>query len=269
MRVAMRRRLFISSVIVLAGLAGLAIAALRPAPVPPPVPRPALPALRAQIGAADRIELTRGDKLLWLERRGQVWGLSQEGGYPVRPAQAAALVNGLLSLRLNHPVAGDSTSLGVADPGAQPGGGTLVRVFATSGAVLGAVIVSTSPGPVYFRQPGLPQIWLASQPIPAGTDPADWTDRHLPPPDLEGADTAPMQRALADLTITQVRAAPQIHLAHPQTVALTLADGMALLTLGQANNQDWLRISGNSAWARRLSPYAFAISGDAIPRLMP
>ncbi len=261
----MRRRLLLASVIAVAAVAGLATALMRPVPALPAAPPPALPVLGAQIGSADRIELSHGDKLLWLERRGQVWGLSQEGGFPVRPAESAALVDGLIALRLDHSVSGDPAARGVADPDAKSGAGTLVRVLATSGAVLGAVILGNAPGPAYFRQPGLPQIWLASQPLPAGTDPADWTDRHLPAPELVGPDTAPMQLALAGLTITQIRSAPQVRLGQVRTVALPVADGTAVLTLGRANHQDWLQVSGSSAWARALSPYAFAVSGAPIP----
>ncbi len=75
--------------------------------------------------------------MLWLERRGQVWGLSQEGGYPISTAAAEALAEALLTLHLLHPADGTPEALGLGDP-PDPAGGTAVRVLSVRGAVLGA-----------------------------------------------------------------------------------------------------------------------------------
>ena len=117
------------------------------------------------LGRPDRLEPGREAAVARTARSGL--GTVAGGWLPSAPGAGGSARRWACSpFGLITPSSGDSTALGVADPGAQPGGGTLVRVLATSGAVLGAIIVSSAPGPAYFRQPGLPQIWLATQPIP-------------------------------------------------------------------------------------------------------
>ena len=248
-------------------IGGIAVWALRPAPVVrPPGPVAAMPVLQAQIRTADRIELGHGKAVLWLERRGQVWGVSLEGGYPIRTEAAASLVDGLLGLTLDRPVSGAPASFGVADPDAPAGAGTLVRVLAPSGALLGSLIIGPEGGPAYVRQHGMDQVWLANHHIPVSTDPADWTGTHLPPLDPGSMTPPALQRAIAGLTFTAIRPSPQLRLTVTRSVSLALADGTAVLTLGQDLGATWLEVAGSSAWARRLSPYAFAVpSNSSLP----
>ncbi len=256
----MRQRSFLLAGLVVAIAAGgLAAGMLRPRPKPvlDPGPQPALPVLIANYRLADRIELASGARVLWLERRGQVWGLSQSGGYPVRPDAANALVDGLLGLKLGHAVPG-----GAAD-------GTLVRVLAVSGEVLGAVVVG-SDGAV--RRPGLPAAWQALPPLQVSADVKDWIDDRLPVPDLaqvtiaggDEASNAALRRSLAVLRFTAVRANPQIRAEAVRSVRLALPNGTATLTLGQFDGQDWLHVSGSSSWARTLAPYAFAVPAGGV-----
>ena len=257
----MRRRILLlaAAATILAG-AGVAASMLRPQPAPPPDPRPqpALPVLIANYRLADRIELVQGAHILWLERRGQIWGLAEAGGYPVRPDAAASLIDGLMALTLDHPV---------ANPG---GDGTLVRVLAVSGGVLGAVVIGPADGLV--RRPGLPGAWQAEPQLRLSANPDDWIDTALPAPDvarLTGpgsteADITTLRRSLAALHFTAVRASPQIHPVPVRSIPLALPDGTATLELGRLAGQDWLHVSGSSAWARSLSPYAFAVPAGTL-----
>ena len=274
-RVGMRGKflLLAASALALAG-AGLGAVVFTPNP-PPPLPegpQPALPMLRANLRTADRIQIVRGAQMVWLERRGQVWALSQAGGYPVQPDKAAALVDGLLALRLTEPATASPAALGVADPAAPAGAGTLVRVLGTSGAVLAAIILGPDDGPAYVRRPNHPTAWLAVPHVATSTDPADWTGTSLPLPDLDRVSLAPdaetdlatLRTALAALRFTAIRASPQIHATPVRVVRVGLADGSAVLHIGQADGQDWLQISGSSAWARHLAPYAFAVPPGSL-----
>ena len=256
----MQWRRLIIAIVAATALGGLAVLALQPAPIATPLgPVAAMPVLRGQINTADRIELQQGKAVLWLERRGQVWGVSQEGGYPISPQAAASLIDGLLGLTLDHPASGTPAALGVADPNAPAGAGTLVRILATSGALLGSLIVGAPTGPAYVREVREDQVWLASRHIPVSTAPADWTGTHLPPLDAGSTTPATIQQAIAGLSFTDVRPSPQLHLTAARSTSIALADGTAVLILGQAAGGEWLEITGSSAWARRLSPYAFAV----------
>ena len=268
MREAMRARTLLVAAAGLA-LAGTALViGLRPQPAPVTVasgPEIALPVLNARLPEADRIEFAHGDDLLWLERRGQVWGLSQAAGYPVRQTAAAALIDGLLALKLLHTVSGSPASLGVANPSEREGAGTLVRVLAVSGAVLAAIILGPETGPSYVRRPGLPTVWLASPHVTASAVVGDWISHRIAPPAGQTPGELRLQRTLAGLRFSEVRAAPQVHPEPVTSLPLSLADGTAVLSVGRAYGQDWLQISGSSAWARQLAPYAFAIPADNLP----
>ncbi|WP_158742698.1 hypothetical protein [Acidisphaera sp. L21] len=247
--------------------AGAAITAMWPdaAPPAPTGPQPALPVLIANLATADRIEIKYGERLLWLERRGQVWGMPQQGGYPARPDRVAALIDGLLGLTLVAPATGAPESLGVADESSKSGSGTLVRVLAVSGAVLAAMIVQgdSASEPPIVRRPNDPQAWVANRRVVVPTNLSGWIDPHLPLPD--GLADPALRDGLAQLVFTAVRASPLVHPAPERSIQLTLADGTAVLALGTADGQDWLQISGTARWALRLAPYAFAIPPNSLP----
>ncbi len=257
MRMAMRHWTFpvAALAVVLVG-GGLAAAVLRPPPAPPKRAelQLALPVLAAKYRLADRIELVQGAAVLWLERRGQVWGLAEAGGYPVRPEAAAALIDGLMDLQLQQ-----SAPMPTTD-------GTLVRVLAVSGEVLGTIIVGPEAGVV--RKPGAATAWQAAPFLQVSANAADWIDLHLPLPEAAvlDRDGAALRQSLAALRFTAVRASPQIRPSPVRTIQMALSDGTAKLDVGRLAGQDWLHVSGSSAWARGLAPYAFAIpSGSLTP----
>ena len=249
------------------GLSCLAAAALLERE-PEPLPQLAFPTLAARFSAADRIELVHDGEVLWLERRGQLWGLARQGGYPVRPDLARSLEDGLLTLRLLQPIAGTPDELGLADP-FRPGehGGVLVRVLGTSGATLCSVILRTKPGKV-VRRPNDPQAWATNTALSVPADAESWSQHALPPLDpaeiisitRDGDDTPALSQALAGaLPFTDVQPAPLHHPAAMQTTEVTLRSGTAILTLGMEDGQPWLSVSGTSQWARQLGAYAFAL----------
>jgi hypothetical protein len=257
--------LALAGVAVCVALGAVLLPQLTPASPPPPPP-PALPVLAANQQAIDRIEITHNGQVLWLERRGQVWGLAREGAYPVAPGKAQALLDSLLALKLVKPAEGALYPLGLSDP-AKPGGGTLVRVLGVSGAVLAAIIAGEpSPGHYTARRPGDNQAWVTNGPVMAPTDPAEWINRHLPPlPDgsiapMPGLDTRMALVALeAGLPFIEARAAPQIRPALVATIPLTVPDGTAVVQMGQQDDQVWMHIAGTSPWAAALAPWTFLV----------
>ena len=231
----------------------------------PPALRSPCPSLAANWLLADRIELSHAAAVLTLERRGQVWGLAREAGYPIRRDKADALTDALLALRLVRPAQGVPDAIGVGDPGTEAGG-TLVRIRAASGAVIGAVILPSVAPPAgqvsYVRRPREETAWVASNAVPDSTEPADWAERTLPPLHAgaeAAADEAVLDQLRAGLPFTAVRAAPQIRAPVDRTVALAVPDGTVTLRVGALDGQAWLRVGGTAPWAARLAPYAFAL----------
>ena len=212
----------------------------------------ACPALAPRVASADRIELSHAGQVLWLERRGTVWGLARQGGYPAQPGRADALMRALLNLRLLATAPGALASLGLADPAqAEPGGGTLVRVLGTSGATLCAIITGLGPA---VRRSADPAGWLVNTPVETSVDPAQWSQHALPP--LAPALVRPVPH-------DDVRARPLVRVAPLRTVALDLANGTAVLTVGTLAGQSWLVVSGTSPWASGLAAYAFALPANS------
>ena len=263
----MRMRLLLVAALGLGLVGVLAGALLSRGPTARP-PAIAFPALAARVASADRIELVHAGQVLWLERRGQVWGLAQQGGYPVRPGLTEALLSALLTLRIQTAAPEAFEDLHLADPFA-PGAnsGTFVRILGTSGAVLCTVIVGT-PGSSVMRRPGDEHAWVVNNALTAPADAADWSQHALPPLDPAdihavlddgglGEDAA--RSAVAEIPFTDAAPAPQHHPAPARIVQLLLASGTAVFTVGLEQGQAWLLISGTSTWAGRLAPYAFAL----------
>ncbi len=248
----------------------LAAASLERGPGPPELPPLACPALAPRLATADRIELTHAGQTLWLERRGMVWGLARQGGYPAQPGRANALIQGLLSLRITKPAPGTLDALGLADP-FQPGpaDGTFVRLLAASGAVLCTVI--TGPNKA-VRRPADTAGSLADAQLADPPDMDSWGQHTLPPLDPArvravlgdgGLGGAAVETMVAALPFSDVRPRPQIHPTPVRTIQLALTDGMAVLTVGMEAGQPWLSVSGTSPWATSLAPFAFALPPDS------
>ena len=265
---AMRMRILLVAALGLVLISVLAGTLLNRAPAPAEASPVAFPALASRIASADRIELVHAGHVLWLQRRGQVWGLARQSGYPVRAGMTEALFTALLTLRVLTPAPEAFEDLHLADPFAPgAGSGTFVRILGTTGAVLCTVIVG-NPGSSVIRRPGDNHAWVANNAITAPADEADWSQHALPPLDPAdiravlddgglGDDAA--RRAVAEIPFTDAAPAPQHHPAPSRIVQLVLASGTAVLTVGMEQGQPWLLVSGTSTGASRLAPYAFAL----------
>lgn len=139
--------------------------------------------------SATRIEIT-GDagRVLLLQTGGQ-WVLPDQAGYPADQGRVRALLLGLSELvlreeRTSQPA--DYARLGVADPSASVGGGTLVRVMDGSGLTLAAVIIGHARPAgeregmaFYVRRPDQAQAWLAAGTVEARPNLAFWRDNAI------------------------------------------------------------------------------------------
>jgi hypothetical protein len=149
------------------------------------------PNLASRLGDARRIEVTKPDAMLVVERRGEAWVLPDKGGYPVRPARVRELLVNLTELRLMEPRTADPAQLdrlGLDDPKKPGSTALLVRVLDGSGAPIAEIVVgrrrtrtqgASTPESAYVRRPAETQSWLAEGRIAADTDPQLWIDRDV------------------------------------------------------------------------------------------
>lgn len=146
--------------------------------------------LAARLGSATRIEISKHDARLTLERRGDAWIAADRGGYPVRPERVRELLVGLTEVRLLEPRTADPAMhdrLGVEDPSKPGSAGLLVRVEGEGGTPLAELVVGRRrvrtqgnlPESAYIRRPAEAQAWLAEGRLPVDADPQLWLDRDV------------------------------------------------------------------------------------------
>jgi hypothetical protein len=279
----------------LAGAALLIIAlavgvnAYRPSPpVEPDIA--AMPVLARNIQRADRIQIVRRGATLNLERRGQIWGLAQNGGYPVKPGMADRLLDQLLALRLSHPSAPGHSGLRADDPADAQATLTGVRILATDGAGLGALIVADhGPEATNFaiHPLGDPRDWQADGRLEVPADKMEWVDTRILPLDpaqitgaavsrgsasftLDGADAGARLRMLQALVFTDVLPAAQMRLAETGRLVFALADGGALtVSVHVQADQLWLVLQATVPGALNIPPgdWVFRYPADAVSLL--
>ncbi|MDO9708614.1 DUF4340 domain-containing protein [Paracraurococcus lichenis] len=150
----------------------------------------AFPGLAAKLQDAQRIEVTKPDASLVLQRRGETWVLPDKGGYPVRAGKVREMLVGLTELRLVEARTADPGQherLGVDDPKRPGSTALLLRVLDGAGApiaelVLGRRRVRTQgevPESIYVRRPAEAQAWLAEGRLAVDADPQLWLDRDI------------------------------------------------------------------------------------------
>lgn len=150
----------------------------------------AFPGLAATLRSAARVEVSKHDGTLVLERRGEAWVLPARGGYPVRAEKMREMLVGLTELRLAEARTADPGQherLGVDDPQRAGSTALLLRVLDGSGAplaelVLGRRRVRTQgnvPESIYVRRPAEAQAWLAEGRLAVDADPQLWLDRDI------------------------------------------------------------------------------------------
>ncbi len=191
----MRIRTAFLLVLLAAGLFGAGwYYGLTPASLTGPVAAPpavlVFPGLAPQLGSATRVAITSKGQTFALTRTGDLWGLAEQGGYPVQPDKLRELLTGLTELRLAEPRTADPAlleRLGLGDPASASSTATLVRVLDGNGQVLAELIVGhrsvrtqgSLPETVYVRRPGDNQSWLAEGRLPVDADPQIWLDREI------------------------------------------------------------------------------------------
>ncbi|WP_343895374.1 DUF4340 domain-containing protein, partial [Craurococcus roseus] len=147
--------------------------------------------LASRLQGASRIEISKHDGKLVLERRGSTWVVADAGGgYPVRPERVRELLVGLTEMRLLEPRTADPAlheRLGVDDPSKPGSSGLLLRVQDTNGAQVAELVVGRRrvrtqgnlPESAYVRRPAEAQSWLAEGRLPVDADPRLWLDRDV------------------------------------------------------------------------------------------
>ncbi len=151
----------------------------------------AFPGLAPRLANAARIEVTRHDGTLVVNRAApDRWVLPAKADYPVRPERVRELLVGLTELRLTEPRTANPEMLqrlGVEDPTGPGATSSLLRVLDARGAPVAELVIGRRrmrvqgnvPESVYVRRPGEAQAWLAEGRIPLDSDPNLWIDRDL------------------------------------------------------------------------------------------
>jgi hypothetical protein len=267
----------------------IGINAYQPAPVVA-LDMAAMPVLAHNVQLADRIQIVHQGAVLDLERRGQTWCLSQNGGYPVRPEMAQRLLDQLLALRLSHPSKPGRSGLRIDNPKDVHSALTGVRVLATTGAGLGALIVADhDPAATQFiaHQVGDPRDWQATGQLNPPTDPLNWIDPNillLDPTAVTGAmvshgkesfaldeeEAAGRLKALEDLTFSDVHPAAQMLIPETGRAVFTLTDGGVLTVSVRAQaDQVWLGLHATTPGATNVpgGDWVFHYPPDALALL--
>lgn len=146
--------------------------------------------LADKLQGASRIEVSKQDAKLELQRQGEAWLLPAKGGYPARPERVRELLVGLTELRLAEARTSDPSQfdrLGVDDPMRPGSTALLLRVLDAQGGAIAELIVGRRrvrtqgnvPESVYVRRPGQNQSWLAEGRLPVDADPQLWLDRDI------------------------------------------------------------------------------------------
>jgi Domain of unknown function (DUF4340) len=149
------------------------------------------PDLTAKLKDARRVEITSKGNVTVIERKNDIWGVDDRGGYPVQETKLRGLLTALTELRLVEPRTSNPSEysrLGLEDPIKDTKGtANLLRVLDGDGKPIVALIVGHRrtrtqgdvPEEVYVRRPDDTQSWLAEGSLQADADPQVWLDRNV------------------------------------------------------------------------------------------
>jgi len=151
------------------------------------LPDVVVPGLAAELDRVVRIEVTKGEESIALERRGSTWGLAGRGGYPAKFEKVRDLALGIAEL---EPVERKTSNpelyerLGVQDPSADNPDSTLVLMRDEGGEEVASVIIGQrefrgSTQAWYVRRSDEAQSWLAEGRLDVQPTLATWTDREI------------------------------------------------------------------------------------------
>jgi hypothetical protein len=191
----------------------------------------AFPGLADRLQGAERIEIRKPDGMLVLTRQGEVWGLPEKGGYPVRAEKLREMLVGLTELRLTEARTADPgqhARLGVDEPGQDPGrsGSTalLLRVLDGKGTPLAELILGRRrvrtqgnvPESIYVRRPGESQAWLAEGRLAVDADPQLWLDRDIASLAVDRVQRVEVRRTGEPaLVLARIDGDPRLHVEQP------------------------------------------------------
>jgi hypothetical protein len=152
--------------------------------------QPVFPGIGPRLAEARSIEIRKHDGTLGIALADGVWGLTDRGGFPVRPERVRELFTGLAELRLIEERTGNPelfSRLGLEDVTVEGGTSQLLTVKDGQGrtiaeAILGRRRIRTAgnlPEAIYVRRPGENRSFLAEGQLRADTDPMLWVEREI------------------------------------------------------------------------------------------
>jgi hypothetical protein len=174
--------------LVLAALAGFALATGDRGVSRPAADERVFPALPARLGDVASVTLLHDGSTMTLVRDGDSWLFAEKGNYPANAAKISQIVRAMADLTLVEPKTQKTDfypRLEVEDPGT--GKSTLVSVKDKSGGTIAQLIVGkrrydrlgTGNDGVYLRRPGDAQAWLARGTLDPSGEAAGWLDRRI------------------------------------------------------------------------------------------
>jgi hypothetical protein len=187
--------------------------------------RLAFPDLAADIGKAATITILHQGKTLVLERSGDVWGVKEDGDYPVQAGKVHALLTALTELRLTEPRTSDPqqyAQLGVEDPLPATANSNLLRVLDATGRPIAELVVGHRrvrteggvPDDIYVRRPTETQSWLAQGHLEIDADPQLWLDRNIA--NIDSSKIASVVIARGDVPIELQRTGDTLTMKSPE-----------------------------------------------------
>lgn len=244
----MKRR----NLLLLGGAAAASVAAAilltpdRTEPPPSSATPLAFPGLAPRLANAARIEVTRHDGTLTINRaEADRWVLPARADHPVRPERVRELLVGLTELRLTEPRTANPEMLerlGVEDPTRPGATSALLRVLDAQGQPIAEMIIGRRrmrvqgnvPESVYVRRPNETQAWLAEGRLPLDADPNLWIDRDIANIPRERVREARIERAGEPLLLLRRGGEPDGRLAVVEPAETPELDEISLDEVGRA-----------------------------------
>jgi hypothetical protein len=170
------------------------------------------PNLTGSLNSIDRLELTRGNQQIRLEKSDSGWIVEQKSGYPADSGKIRQLLLRLSEARILEEKTTNPElypRLGVAEPDATEGAGALLEIAAPADVRLIIGDFDGRAGGTYVRRAGESQSYLVDTEIDTGGTPLDWLDRTIM--DIDSASVREVRIDHADgETLTLLRVGGQL-----------------------------------------------------------
>lgn len=148
-----------------------------------------LPKLAEQLDAVERVEiLTPGNTVvITLVKSGDVWGLEERGGYPIKFDRLRSILRALAGLKTAEAMTRNPeyySRLAVSDIANADSGARAVRLYnaageKVAGLLLGNSIFRGAGEQTYLRAEGDEQSWLVQGGLELGLSPDQWLQKDL------------------------------------------------------------------------------------------